>query len=575
MHHKLSFKEIMKKSPYDLSEEQMSWVLDTLEGMDTEQKIRQMFCTIAYLDDENYLKGISEGAFGGLMCRTMKKEELIHLASYIQSRAKIPYFIAGNMEAGMNQCCDTGTRVGCQMAIAATGNVENARKLGQVIGEEANALGMNWAFAPVIDIDMNWRNPITNTRTYGSDADTVAAMGAAYVKEVQKHGIAASIKHFPGDGVDERDQHLVTSINSLDADTWMETYGKVYKTSIDAGALTVMAGYIMQPAWSKRLDPSLKDEEILPGALSKELLTDLLRGKLGFNGTIITDSSAMAGLGCAMSRKDALPQCINAGCDMILFAKNMDEDLGYIRAAVENGVISEERINEAVARILALKAALKLPEKAKAGTLIPSMEKAAQVVGCEVHMEVSRQVADESIVLVKEEEGVFPITPQRYPRILVYPKESGATDLAFGVESRVGAVVNRLRREGFKVDVYKPSKGFEGVEAPVSQVTDNYDLLIYVANLATKSNQTVVRLEWAQPMGADCPVYIHDLPNIFISLENPYHLADVPRIRTYINTFGSTDEILDALVDKMMGRSPFKGKSPSDAFCGMWDTHLQ
>lgn len=184
-------------------------------------------------------------------------------------------------------------------------------------------------------------------------------------------------------------------------------------------------------------------------------------------------------------------------------------------------------------------------------------------------------IGNESIVLVKEEEGVFPITPQRYPRILVYPKESGATDLAFGVESRVEAVVNRLRREGFKVDVYKPSNGFEGVEAPVSQVTDNYDLLIYVANLATKSNQTVVRLEWAQPMGADCPVYIHDLPNIFISLENPYHLADVPRIHTYINTFGSTDEILDALINKMTGRSPFKGKSPSDAFCGMWDTRLQ
>ena len=575
MHNKLNFKEIMEKSPYYLDQDQMDWVLETLKAMDTEQKIRQMFCTIAYTDNEDYLKGIADGQFGGLMCRTMKKEELIHLAAYLQSHVKIPYFIAGNMEAGMNQCCDTGTRVGCQMAIAATGNVENASKLGQVVGSEASALGMNWAFAPVIDIDMNWRNPITNTRTYGSDPETVASMGAAYVTEVQKHGIAASIKHFPGDGVDERDQHLVTSINSLDADTWMNTYGKVYQAGIDAGALTVMAGYIMQPAWSKKLNPELKDEDILPGALSKELLTGLLRGKLGFNGTIITDSSAMAGLGCAMSRKDALPKCINAGCDMILFAKNMDEDLGYIRTAIENGVISYERLDEAVMRILALKAALKLPQKAADGTLIPSQGKADAVVGCPVHKEISRQVADESIVLVKEEKGVFPVTPQRYPRILVYPKEGGETELAFGVESRTGAVVKRLRDEGFKVDVFKPSKGFEGIEAPMADVTDHYDLLIYVANLATKSNQTVVRLEWAHPMGADCPIFIHDLPNIFISLENPYHLADVPRIRTYINTFGSTDEILDVLMDKLTGRSPFKGQSPSDAFCGMWDTHLQ
>lgn len=109
----------------------------------------------------------------------------------------------------------------------------------------------------------------------------------------------------------------------------------------------------------------------------------------------------------------------------------------------------------------------------------------------------------------------------------------------------------------------------------MADVIDNYDALIYVANLAAKSNQTVVRIEWAQPMGADCPLFIHDMPNIFISLENPYHLVDVPRMRTYINTYGSTDVVLDALIDKLTGRSPFKGKSPVDAFCGMWDTHLQ
>ena len=190
-------------------------------------------------------------------------------------------------------------------------------------------------------------------------------------------------------------------------------------------------------------------------------------------------------------------------------------------------------------------------------------------------MTVSREVADKSITLVKEEPGILPLTPERYPRLLIYPKEAGATDLAFGVESRVAAVADRLRREGFQVTIFQPSKGFEGIEAPMSSVTDNYDALIYVANLATKSNQTVVRLEWAQPMGADCPIFIHEVPNIFISLENPYHLVDVPRIRTYINTYGSTDEILDELVSKLTGRSSFKGKSPVDAFCGMWDTRLQ
>ena len=571
----MKFDTMLEKAPYHLSKGQIDWVYTTLNGMSEEQKIRQIFCTIAYTDNEEYLKGIAAGEFGGLMCRTMKAEELLNLTTVLQQNSKVPFLIAGNMEAGMNQCCETGTREGCPMAIAATGEVKYAAELGRIIGEEADALGMNWAFAPVIDVDLNWRNPITNTRTFGSDAAQVAEMGAAYVEALQKHGVAASIKHFPGDGVDERDQHLVTSINSLDADTWMDTYGAAYKKCIDAGALTVMAGYIMQPAWSRKLNPALKDEELLPGALSKELLTDLLRGILGFNGTIITDSSAMAGLGCAMARKDALPACINAGCDMILFAKNMEEDLQYIRTALVSGVISRERLDEAVVRVLALKAALKLPEKRQSGTIAGNADKIADTVGVGEHLSVSREVADKSITLVKEEPGILPLTPERYPRLLIYPKEAGATDLAFGAESRINAVVDRLKQAGFEVTVFKPSKGFEGIEAPMSAVTDHYDALIYVANLATKSNQTVVRLEWAQPMGADCPIFIHEVPNIFISLENPYHLVDVPRIRTYINTYGSTDEILDELVSKLTGRSSFKGKSPVDAFCGMWDTRLQ
>lgn len=335
-----------------------------------------------------------------------------------------------------------------------------------------------------------------------------------------------------------------------------------------------MAGHIMQPAWSRKINSDLKDEDILPGSMSRELLTGLLRGELGFNGTIITDSSAMAGMTAALPRRKGLPTAINAGCDMILFAKNMEEDLGYIRDAVEKGEISQERLEECVVRVLALKAALGLPEKKAEGKLMADISEVNRVVNCQNHDAVSKEVADKSITLVKEEKGVFPLSVEKYKRVLVYPKEAGATDLAFGAASRVGAVVERLKKEGFEVTLWQPAKGFEGIEAPMSDIIDNYDLIIYVANYATKSNQTVVRMEWAQPMGADCFAYLDDMPNIFISIENPYHLVDVPRVRNYINTYGSSDNILDALVDKMMGRSSFKGVSPVDPFCGFWDAHL-
>ena len=105
-------------------------------------------------------------------------------------------------------------------------------------------------------------------------------------------------------------------------------------------------------------------------------------------------------------------------------------------------------------------------------------------------------------------------------------------------------------------------------------MVSQYDLMLYVANLATKSNQTVVRIEWKQPMGADCGLYINDVPTVFVSLENPYHLLDFPRVRTYINCYSGNTQTVDALMEKLLGRSEFKGKSPVDPFCGKWDAHL-
>ena len=562
----------LKTKPFCLSDSDINWVQTTVAGMTTEEKIGQLFCLITYTDDEGYLKHLaSDLKVGGVMTRTMSLDELCNTAERLQKNAKIPLLVSANLEAGLNQACLSGTRVGCELGIAATNDPRYAGELARVIGEEASALGINWSFAPIIDIDYNFRNPITNTRTFGSDPEKVAAFGKAYVEELQKYDIAASIKHFPGDGVDERDQHLLASVNTLSCEEWDKTFGYVYKTCIDAGSKAVMVGHIMQPAYSKALNPALKDEEIMPGLIAPELLNGLLRGKLGFNGLIVTDSSTMAGLGTVMPRKDAVPLTIAAGCDMFLFTKNLEEDLAFMTDGVKNGVITKERLDEAVTRILALKASLKLHKKNN----IPDREKARAIVGCADHIAAEREVADKSITLVKEEKGVLPISPEKYKRILVYKKESGKS--AFGGGNTTGApdaFVEMLREEGFDVTVFVPDGGWEGMAKPVKEIIENYDLILYLVSMATKSNQTVVRIEWAEPMGADCPVYTTSVPTIAISLENPYHLIDMPRVKTYINTYGGTTEILKALMEKLLGKSKFTGVSPVDAFCGKWDTRL-
>lgn len=565
----------LKAKPFYLSDEDIKWVNDTLASMTEEEKLGQLFCLIGYSSDHDYLKEIAEKyKAGGLMCRPMPMEETVQSVTTLQTYSRIPMLIAANLEKGGSGIVEEGTTVGAVMQVAATDDDEMAYKLGTVCGREGAAVGANWSFAPIIDIDYNFRNPITNTRTFGSDPDRVRRMGVQYVKAVQAHGVAASIKHFPGDGLDERDQHLVESINSFSTEEWDRTYGEVYKACIDAGAMTVMVGHIMQPAYSRALVPGIRDEDILPASLAYELTTTLLKEKLGFNGLVVSDASTMAGMMIAMPRSQAVPQAIAAGCDMFLFTRNIDEDYEYMRQGIKNGIITEERLHEALTKILALKAALKLHKKQADGTLIPSMEKAKEIVGCEEHQNWSKECADKAITLVKEEPGVLPISPDKYKRILYYDIEAD-TGYAYSVRAGVAdMVMERLKAEGFEVDRFEAKPGTEGMMTSQSEVIDNYDLIIYLANMVTKSNQTVVRIEWKQPMGANVPVFMHSVPTIFISVENPYHLLDAPKVRTFINAYNSNDNVLDALMDKLMGRSEFKGISPVDPFCGMWDTKL-
>ncbi len=326
----------------------------------------------------------------------------------------------------------------------------------------------------------------------------------------------------------------------------------------------------MQPAYSRKLRPGIADADILPASLAPEIMQDLLRGQLGFNGLVVTDATTMAGFTIPMPRSQAVPYSIESGADMFLFTRNLEEDYTFMLEGVKNGTLSSARLDEAVMRILGLKAALKL----HVNNTAPDLHHARTVVGQAEHQAWSKECADQAITLVKEQAGILPLTPDRYKKILYCPIEAAA-GVAYSV--RVGAcdiIRDKLVAEGFEVDTFVPKNMFEGQTEKTSDYVGVYDAIVYVANLSTKSNQTTVRIEWAQPMGANCPHYLASVPTIFISVENPYHLIDIPRVKTFINCYNSNDNVLEALVEKLVGRSEFKGKSPVDAFCGMWDTHL-
>ena len=142
------------------------------------------------------------------------------------------------------------------MLVAASGDIQHAKNLGTVCAREGKALGCNWAFAPVVDLDLNFHNPITNTRTFGSNVETVKSFASTFITKLQENGMATAIKHFPGDGTDFRDQHIALTCNHMDYDEWDKTYGDIYRTMIASNTLSVMTGHIAFPAYSKMLSPA-------------------------------------------------------------------------------------------------------------------------------------------------------------------------------------------------------------------------------------------------------------------------------------------------------------------------------
>ena len=363
-----------KEKPFYLTQEQIDWVENTWENMTREEKIGQLFCPIVFTKEEKELKELVENYhIGGVLYREGPGEELRSAHAILQNYSKIPLLTASNLEYGGNGSAVEGTYYGREMLVAATGDVKRAYQLGKVSCSEGAAVGVNWSFAPVVDLDLNYHNPITNVRTFGDQLDTVISMGKAYIQAAKEEGVATAVKHFPGDGVDERDQHLLTSVNSLSCQQWDDTYGKIYKAMIEAGTLTVMAAHIALPAYEEAFDKKTCTE-ILPATLSRNLLQHLLREKLEFNGLITTDATPMAGFSAAMDREHAVPACIENGCDVFLFNRNMEEDFQFMTRGYENGLLSEGRLKEAVKRILATKAALNLPQKQKNHSLVPDCE---------------------------------------------------------------------------------------------------------------------------------------------------------------------------------------------------------
>lgn len=585
----------LKSNPYYLSDEDCKWVENTITDMTDEEKVGQLFFQLTQSQEEEHLRELMEKYhLGGCRYNAAPGKVIQEQNRILQRYAKIPVFIACNTEAGGDGACSDGTPIASEVKIAAAGKKEYAFALGKMANEEAAAIGCNMAFAPISDIAYNWENTEVINRSFGKDPKCVAEMSAAYLKGAHTiPGFACTAKHFPGNGQDFRDAHLSNNVNYFDVEKWDATYGMVYKTMFDTGLEAVMGGHIMLPEYARAINPKLTDDEMMPATLSPEIMTGLLREKLGFNGMVVTDASHMVAMTNRMKRSEMLPKAINAGCDMFLFFNDPEEDFHTMLSAYRSGVISEERMDEALTRILGLKAHMGLHRKSRE-KLVPKSEILEQTLGRKEYKEMGKAISEDCITLVKyKDKDVLPVTPDRYKRIMIvhikgFGGPMGELMKMMGGKSSNAAELlkQKLCEKGFDAFIYESpmeriKKQIEAGEKPslnlyfagknaISDFVKDMDLVITLCDVP--SGRPVFGMSKG---GGEIPWYVFEVPVIVIGCGQPTMLADIPQARTYINTYDARDHTFDALVAGLMkGAEALKGRDPIDSFCGLFDTHL-
>ena len=546
----------LSAAPFHLDAEAIAWVHATRDGLSPRDKLAQLFVLLARGDAGEILESLRSFRPGGIT-RVYSGDlaSEIDFARQLDAIGPAPMLVSADLE-GSRMSLPFGTSVPNPLGLAAIDDVEATTAISAIMAEEARAVGLNWSFTPVIDINAAWRSAIVGTRSFGSDVDRIERHALAQIAAFQARGVAATVKHWPGEGYDDRDQHLVTTVNPLSLSEWERTFGRLYRAAIDAGVLSVMSAHIAFPAFVRELDPEAGAEAFRPASLSRVLNEVLLRERLGFNGLIVSDATAMAGMGDWGPRDETLPDLVIAGCDVILFSNDPNADLMRLVKAVADGRLSQERVDEAVTRILALKAALGLHRP----RALPELDTARAVVGTAEKREAAKRITARLPTLVKDTAKLLPLSRERHKRVLVY---STGSIQPFAPGPIPLSMPERLAQEGFEVTLHEPDM----VVKP-----SDFDLVLYLLGEETLMTRGRIFLDWRRLTGSVHGAmhrHWHEIPTLMVSLGFPYYLYDAPRVPAYVNAYGSSEEIEAAVVEALMGRIPFAGTSPVDPFCGL------
>ncbi len=543
----------LREFPFNLDSAQLGWVRRCCAALSEDEKLRQLFNLRSAGTDPDELAAIGAFRPGGVTRHIGASVDIERqIIAGLGVSNKVPLLISADLE-GSRMSLHGGTEFPNPLALAAIDDIGVTAEISRLMAVEARYVGINWSFTPVLDINAAFRSAIVATRGFGSDVATIERHALTQMRVFQANGIASAVKHWPGEGFDDRDQHLVTTINPLSLDDWETNFGRLYRAAIEAGALSVMSGHIALPAFVRSRQKDAGVEAFRPASISKFLNDDLLRGRLGFNGLIVSDATAMAGLGSFSKRSMHLPEIIENGCDVILFSDNFNQDLEYLHTAMADGRLSKARVDAAIIRQLGLKAKLGLNDP----STIPAGEP-PNAAATDYAAEIMRRAP----TLVKDTQHLLPIDLKRHRRVLVV---SGGIVFPFTPQPLPFKLPEMLTQHGFEVTLCDP-------EVEIS--ADRFDLLLFIFGEETLLTRGRIFIDWLKltgHFGKAMRRYWHEIPTAMISFGYPYMLYDAPRVPTYINAYSTTETMQRAVFDALLGKIEWNHANPIDPFCGLED----
>jgi Beta-glucosidase-related glycosidases len=547
--------------------------------MSLEEKIGQLIsvginATFLNQDSDAYqsLKHqIEDNHVGGLILFRGPVYESVVLVNRMQQLARYPLLISADLEAGSGMRFDDTINFPWNMAVAATGNPEYARRQGEVTAREARALGVQHVFAPVVDVNNNAANPVINVRSYGEDPADVARFAVAFTQGAQSYGVIATAKHFPGHGDTAVDSHRGLPEINVDRERLNSVELVPFQSAVKAGVGSVMVGHIALPQIDstpiKPLPTNVKAKPIdtdeageiieqkatMPATMSP-VMGAILRNDLKFQGMIITDALSMSGLTIYFTQDEAAVRALEAGADMLLKPADVEAAFHGVRDAVKNGRLTEKRIEESARKILAAKYDLGLVNQR-----VTPIETIDRTVSSREAGMLANEIGEHAITLVRDEDKLIPLRALKPDaKILNIAITNGDDRLVVA-----GPFVSRLARSGRKVEtVTLDDRSSDREVQKTIELAKSADLII--ASLYGRVRSGQVRSAGLPDSGAQVlnAVIGGKSPIIGISFGNPYLLQNFSGLRTYLVAYGDMPSLQQAAARAVLGEIDVVGKLP-------------